>query len=175
MRLHRTLLEQMIKERQQTFEEFAEFAEVFAREHGEPGTISVRHLQRLVAGRGTSGQPLGAVRPATARLLERIFGVSVEELLSPPAAAAIPTDGDQLAPGPRVELREIHTVETRSVEPNVKFRTARESTPSPTTPGYSMSRAELAESVNEYLWRTTKKHYTSLDARAIGRYERGEV
>lgn len=50
MGLHRTLLERMIKERRQTFEEFAEFAEVLAREHGESGTVSVRHLQRLVAG-----------------------------------------------------------------------------------------------------------------------------
>lgn len=60
-------------------------------------------------------------------------------------------------------------------EPNTKLRTARESTPSPATPGFSMSRAELAEAVNEYLWRTTKKVYTSLDARHIGRFERGEI
>jgi transcriptional regulator with XRE-family HTH domain len=87
MWVFRTLLEQKIKERRQTFEEFAEFAEVFARKHGESGTISVRHLQRLVAGHGPGGQPLGSVRPANARLLERIFGVNVEELLSPPVEA----------------------------------------------------------------------------------------
>src|SRR3954451_1985698 len=68
----RTLLEQLIWERRQTFEEFAEFAEKFAREHDEPGTLSVRHLGRLVAGAHPDGRPLGAVRPATARLLERI-------------------------------------------------------------------------------------------------------
>ncbi|MEU5262441.1 NUDIX domain-containing protein [Amycolatopsis sp. NPDC021455] len=79
----RTLLEQLIWERRQTFEEFAEFAEKFAREHDEPGTLSVRHLGRLVAGAHPDGRPLGAVRPATARLLERIFGLSIDELLAP--------------------------------------------------------------------------------------------
>lgn len=82
----RTLLERLIRERQQTFEEFADFAERFAREHGEVGTLSVRHLQRLVAGRQPDGSPLGPPRPATARLLERIFGVSITELLDPPCA-----------------------------------------------------------------------------------------
>jgi 8-oxo-dGTP pyrophosphatase MutT (NUDIX family) len=76
----RTLLEQRIRERRQTFEEFAEYAETFAREHDEPGTLSVRHLQRLVTGR-QSGESL---RPATARLLERIFDTSIDELLAPP-------------------------------------------------------------------------------------------
>lgn len=79
----RTLIEQLIWERRQTFEEFAEFAEEFAREHDEPGTLSVRHLGRLVAGAHPDGRPLGPVRPATARLLERIFGMSIEELLAP--------------------------------------------------------------------------------------------
>jgi hypothetical protein len=78
-------LEQKIRERRLTFEEFAEFAETFAREHGEPGTISVRHLQRLASGKGTGGTRLGEVRPATARLLERIFGLSVDKLLAAPA------------------------------------------------------------------------------------------
>lgn len=82
--MFRTVLEQKIRERRQTFEEFAEYAEEFAREHGHPGTLSPRHLQRLVAGRGPKGQPLGSVRPATARLLESIFDVSVGELLAAP-------------------------------------------------------------------------------------------
>src|SRR6266498_2300309 len=74
----------------------------------------------------------------------------------------------------RASGHETHT-QKQSAEPNVKFRTARESTPSATTPGYSMSRAELAEAVNKYLWHTTKKVYNALDARAIGRYERGQI
>src|SRR4051812_16765518 len=82
-RAFRTVLEQKIWERRQTFEEFAEFAEMFAREHREPGSVGVRHLQRLAAGRKPSGEPLSPVRPSTARLLERIFGVGIDVLLSP--------------------------------------------------------------------------------------------
>nr|WP_232327817.1 transcriptional regulator [Kibdelosporangium sp. MJ126-NF4]CEL13521.1 hypothetical protein [Kibdelosporangium sp. MJ126-NF4]CTQ99206.1 hypothetical protein [Kibdelosporangium sp. MJ126-NF4] len=88
MRAFRTVLEQKIKERRQTFEEFAEFAETFAmapeRRGLKLGTVSVRHLKRLAAGVGPKGRPLGTVRPATARLLEHIFGLSVEELLRSP-------------------------------------------------------------------------------------------
>lgn len=80
-RAFRTVLEQKIWERRQTFEEFAEFAEMFAREHREPGSVGVRHLQRLAAGRKPSGEPLSPVRPSTARLLERIFGVGIDVLL----------------------------------------------------------------------------------------------
>lgn len=89
MRTFRTVLEQKIWERRQTFEEFAEAAEVFAREHGEPGTIGVRHLQRLASGRGPGGRPVGTVRPVTARLLERMLGLSVDELLAAPAAEPV--------------------------------------------------------------------------------------
>lgn len=74
----RTVLEQLIRGRNQTYEEFVEFAEKFAREHGEVGTLSVRHLQRLVSG-GASN-----VRAATARLLEKIFNAHISELLSTP-------------------------------------------------------------------------------------------
>ncbi|GAB3292732.1 hypothetical protein [Parasphingorhabdus pacifica] len=89
---YRTVLEQRIRERRQTLEEFAEYAEAFARENGEEGTLGVRHLQRLVAGRGAHGKPLGRVRPATARLLERIFGDSVETLLGEPDPHEVPSD-----------------------------------------------------------------------------------
>jgi hypothetical protein len=96
MRAFRTVLEQRIWERRQTLEEFAEYAETYAREHGEPGTLGVRHLQRLVAGRGSRGQQLGPVRPATARLLESIFATSVEELLVAPSPGG---EGEGLAVG----------------------------------------------------------------------------
>lgn len=62
-----------------TFEEFAQHAEAFARDNHEPGTLSLRHLQRLV-----SGQPIGTLRPATARLLEHLFGEPITTLLAPP-------------------------------------------------------------------------------------------
>jgi tetratricopeptide (TPR) repeat protein len=81
----RTELEWLIRhERGETFEEFAEYAEAFARRHQLRGTLSMRHLLRLVAGQKEDGCPLGPVRPATAQLLERIFDLSVTELLSPP-------------------------------------------------------------------------------------------
>lgn len=80
----RTVLEQKIRERRQTLEEFIEYAEHFARERGEPGTLSLRHLQRLASGHGPNGKPLGQTRAATARLLERIFETSIDELLAEP-------------------------------------------------------------------------------------------
>jgi 8-oxo-dGTP diphosphatase len=85
----RTVLELRIRQRRQTFEEFSEYVEKFAREHGEKGTLSVRHLQRLAAGSRPGDTPLGSLRPATARLLERIFDANIEELLASP---------DQLGP-----------------------------------------------------------------------------
>lgn len=94
-----------------TLEEFATYAEEFAREHDEAGTLSYRHLQRLASGRGANGGPLRSVRPPTARLLERILDTSIDELLSPPSevhelrqapdgAAASPA-----APGPKPDER----------------------------------------------------------------------
>lgn len=80
----RTVLEQEIRRRRLTFEEFAE---TFAREHGEPGTLSARHVQRLAAGQRADGRPLGPVRPATRRLLEAIFGQDADVLVAPPASA----------------------------------------------------------------------------------------
>ncbi len=99
MRPARTLLEQKIREQRRTLEEFVEYAEQFAREHGEPGTLSLRHLQRLASGRGRNGQPLGPVRAATARLLERIFELSIDELLATPVESETSTD-------PGAELRQ---------------------------------------------------------------------
>ena len=82
-RPRRTLLEQRIRQRCMTYEEFVQYAETFARDNREPGTLSLRHLQRLV-----SGQHLGALRPATARLLEHLFGEPIAILLAPPKTLA---------------------------------------------------------------------------------------
>ncbi|MCA1602449.1 MAG: hypothetical protein LC776_12665 [Acidobacteria bacterium] len=92
----RTLLEQRIRERCMTFEEFVQHAETFAHDHHEPGTLSLRHLQRLV-----SGQFPGALRPATARLLERIFTEPIAALLAPPKTATALSSDD-----PATELRQ---------------------------------------------------------------------
>jgi 8-oxo-dGTP pyrophosphatase MutT (NUDIX family) len=101
----RTVLEQKIRERRQTFEEFAEYAETYAREHAEPGTLSVRHLQRLVAGRQPDGTPLPPPRPATVRLLERIFGLSIDELLESPTRRGPVTVGQLLRVAVAVVVR----------------------------------------------------------------------
>lgn len=104
-----TLLELKIRERRQTLEEFAASVEAFAREHGEPGTLSVRHLKRLVAGRGINGAPLGPLRPATARLLEHFLGTSLDELLARPGEGVHLSDTDEEL---RVMLRASSRVDT---------------------------------------------------------------
>lgn len=59
-------------------------------------------------------------------------------------------------------------------ERNVKLRSLREGLPSQAAPGEPMSRAELAEAVNDYLWDSTGRRY-QLDSHTIARYERGAV
>ena len=93
----RTLLEHRIRERCMTFEEFVQHAQTFAQNHDEPGTLSLRHLQRLVA-----GPPHGALRPATARLLERLLGEPITTLLAPPKTTPARESDD-----PATELRHL--------------------------------------------------------------------
>lgn len=90
--LPRTVLELKLRERSQTLAEFAEDAERFARSFGEPGTLSVRHLQRLISGRKPDGSPVGRPRPATARLLERMLGFPIDDLLSSPDVVRGPVE-----------------------------------------------------------------------------------
>jgi tetratricopeptide (TPR) repeat protein len=106
----RTVLEQKIRERRQTLEEFVDYVEKFRRDHNEPGTLSLRHLERLIAGHRGDGRPLGPLRPATARLLEHIFGLSVAKLLAPPVPGA---ERDSV-----IELRERLSA-SRQVDPAV--------------------------------------------------------
>ncbi|HET9253982.1 MAG TPA: hypothetical protein VFO16_02125, partial [Pseudonocardiaceae bacterium] len=79
----RTRLEHRIRQQHMTYEEFVQHAEGFARDHHESGTLSLRHLQRLA-----SGQLTGALRPATARLLEHLLGEPIAALLAPPKNTA---------------------------------------------------------------------------------------
>ncbi|ASO20562.1 hypothetical protein AHOG_14605 [Actinoalloteichus hoggarensis] len=111
--VYRTVLEQKIKERRQSVEEFAEFVETFAREHGEPGTLSTRNLQRLLSGHRADGAPLGPVRTVTARLLERIFGLDIDVLLSPPRDALGTAD----IAGGTASPRTVHVPETVMTRP----------------------------------------------------------
>ena len=92
----RTLLEQRIRQLCMTYEEFVQHAVEFARDHREPGTLSLRHLQRLV-----SGRHLGPLRPATARLLERLLGDPIATLLAPPGTVTDPSED------PANELRQL--------------------------------------------------------------------
>lgn len=82
----RTVLDQLIQDRRQTFEEFSADAQRFAYEHGLKGTLSPRHAQRLAAGH-RDGQPLRDVRPATRELLETMFGRPIHELIGKPTPA----------------------------------------------------------------------------------------
>lgn len=59
-------------------------------------------------------------------------------------------------------------------EANDLLRAARERLPSRRVPGEPMTRAELAEAINAWLWDTTRKRF-DLDARAVARWERGAV
>lgn len=93
----RTQLELLIWRRRQTFEDFVEFANSFARDHDESGRLSYRNVVRLAAGRGDGNRPLGRPLPSTARLLERIFGAPIEQLLAPPLgqeSPALDTDSE---------------------------------------------------------------------------------
>jgi hypothetical protein len=60
------------------------------------------------------------------------------------------------------------------VPPNLKLQQRREATPSRVVPGEAMGRAELAEAVNDYIWRTRGVR-RDLDAHTVARYERGTV
>jgi hypothetical protein len=59
-------------------------------------------------------------------------------------------------------------------EPNHALRAARERTGSGRAPGEPLSRVELAEQVNAWLWGTTGRRY-DLDHHLIGKWERGVV
>lgn len=81
----RTLLSELLHERGQTAEEFSEYANQYAHDHGIEATLSVRHVQRLASGQRDDGRPLGPVRAGTRRLLEAIFSVPADQLLKPVA------------------------------------------------------------------------------------------
>jgi hypothetical protein len=59
-------------------------------------------------------------------------------------------------------------------EHNRALRAARERTPSRNAPGEHLTRAELADAVNRYLWDTTRRRF-DLDDHLIGKWERGVV
>lgn len=82
----RTLLEQLIREREQTYEEQVKAFVELARRLDEPATMTVRHLQRLASGE-RSGE---RATPSTRRVMREFYGRGLDELLGPPAAPAAP-------------------------------------------------------------------------------------
>ncbi|MFD2082163.1 hypothetical protein SAMN05421678_101491 [Actinopolymorpha cephalotaxi] len=95
----RTMLEHLIRQRDQTYDEVAGAFETLARQTGERGaSMSARHLRRLASGQRTG------MTPVTRRVLQAMFGRSAAELVAPyattgpalgtgPTAAAWPTTG----------------------------------------------------------------------------------
>lgn len=76
----RTVLEQLLRQQDRTYEELAEDFGVLARRLGERGmSISARHLRRLASGERTG------TTPATRRVLQAMFNRPVDELLQPMA------------------------------------------------------------------------------------------
>jgi len=90
----RTLLEQLVRQREATYEELAEQFNTLAEQLAEKAAISVRHLQRLASG----DRPDARGTPGTRRVLRVMFGYPFDELMGPPSI--LPGSGatDQLGP-----------------------------------------------------------------------------
>lgn len=80
----RTLLQQLIRQRRESYEKLVEQLDEFARIHKIDGTISVRHLQRLARNEGASSGGRSSALGGTQRLLEEFFGHSFAALVGPP-------------------------------------------------------------------------------------------
>ena len=74
----RTVLEELLRQQDQTYEEIARDFETVAQQLGEHGvSISSRHLRRLASGERTG------TTPATRRVLQAMFNRKMDELLQP--------------------------------------------------------------------------------------------
>lgn len=84
----RTLLEQLIQQREQTLADAAREFEALANQLGEPATMSPRHLRRWLSGEASNAYP------ATRRIAQRLWGAPFEDLIGPPgvlpAVEAVP-------------------------------------------------------------------------------------
>jgi hypothetical protein len=95
----RTLLEQLIRQSEATYEEHVRAFERQAQDLEEPATLTLRHLQRLAAGERSGDR----ANPSTRRVMRALFGHSLDELLQPPTAepavpaGPAPADPRQLA------------------------------------------------------------------------------
>ena len=73
----RTVLEQLLREQDRTYEEIVQLFEMTAFQLGEKCTITVRHLRRLARGERSG------TTPVTRRVLQAMFDRRIEELLQP--------------------------------------------------------------------------------------------
>jgi tetratricopeptide (TPR) repeat protein len=76
----RTLLEQLIREMDATYEELSAQYNKLAQRLSENTAMSVRHLQRLAYGE----RPGQRTVPSTGRVMRQLFGFPMTELLGPP-------------------------------------------------------------------------------------------
>ena len=106
----RTLLEQLIANGQYSYAELEEQFARHARACGSDATMSWRHLQRIAAGEVT--RP----RPATARVLQRQFGLPMERLLGPADVAASETVAGAAEMLPRSEVGELEPEGMASIQ-----------------------------------------------------------
>jgi hypothetical protein len=144
----RTLLEQRIRQRCMTYEEFVQHAETFARDNHEPGTLSLRHLQRLAG-----GQHLGALRPATARLLEHLFSEPIATLLAPPNTSTAGGVEDPTAELHRELLRLLSMVGVLVMTPSADEQLDQVDGPFITSGRFDNVAVGDYAALNEHLWR----------------------
>lgn len=102
VRAPRTLLEKLIKERDETYEEQVRAFERLARQLGESATMSVRHLQRLASGERSATH----ATPTTRRVMRQLYGHGLDDLLAPPTETAAPHLADVVA---RLDLDALRT------------------------------------------------------------------
>ena len=89
----RTLLEELLRRQDYTYEEVAARFEALARDMGESATLTSRHLRRLASGERTG------TTPVTRRVLQAMFGLTADELLKP--RRAVPDNQQAVSPRPR--------------------------------------------------------------------------
>jgi len=131
-----------------TYEKFVQYAETFARDHHEPGTLSLRHLQRLA-----SGQHAGALRPATARLLEHLFGEPIAALLAPPNIPTASEAEDRTAGLYRELLQLLRMVSVLVTMPSADEQLDQLGYPSLASGRFDNITVDDYAALNEHLWR----------------------
>ena len=79
-----TLLQQLIQQREVSYEQLVRELADFARTREIDATIGVRHLQRLARQERSKDRTPPAAQPGTRRLLREFFEFSFDELVGPP-------------------------------------------------------------------------------------------